>query len=55
MGVVDQNTVELEEDVPAHSSMGSSQQEVFTVSHHSADEFASKEDWRKNLPDLRLC
>ena len=45
MGVVDQDTVELEEDVPAHSSTGSSQQEVFAVSHHSADEFVSKQDF----------
>ena len=38
---VDQDTAELE-DVPAHTSTGSGPQEVFTVSHHSADEFVSK-------------
>ena len=45
MGVVDQDTVELEEDVLAHSSTGSDQQEIFAVSHHSADEFVSKQDF----------
>ena len=43
--VVDQDTVELEDDVPAHTSTGSGQQEVFIVSHHSADEFVSKQDF----------
>ena len=45
MGVMDQDTVELEEDVPAHSLTGSGQQEVFAVSHHSVDEFVSKQDF----------
>ena len=44
VGVVDQD-IELEEDAPAHSSTGSSQQELFTVSHHSADGFVSKQDF----------
>ena len=39
VGVMDQDNVELEEDVPAHSSTGFGQQEIFTVSHHSVDEF----------------
>ena len=44
VGVVDQD-IELEEDAQAHSSTGSGsgQQELFTVSHHSADEFVSKQ------------
>ena len=42
---MDQDTVELEEDVPAHSSTSSGQQEVFTVSHHTVDEFVSKQDF----------
>ena len=45
VGVVDQDTVELEEDVPAHSWTGSGQQEAFTVSHHSAEEIVSKQDF----------
>ena len=45
VGVVDQDTVELEEDVLAHSLTGSGQQEVFAVFHHSADEFVSKQDF----------
>ena len=52
VGVVDQDTVELEEDVPAHSSTGSGQQELFAVSHHSADEFVSKQDF--DLPSNQL-
>ena len=43
--VADQDTVELEEDVPAHSLIGSGQQEVFPVSHHTADEFVSKQNF----------
>ena len=42
--MVDQHD-ELEEDVLAHTSTGSGQQELFTVSHHSADEFVSKHDF----------
>ena len=61
VGVSDQDTAELE-DVPAHTSTGSSPQEVFTVSHHSVDEFVSKQDFdllsnqlEERLPDLRPC
>ena len=53
MGVVDQN-VELEEEVPAHTLTDyvAGQEELFTVSHHSADEFVSKHDFE--LPNNQL-
>ena len=44
VGVVDLNTG-LDEDAPANVSTGSGQQELFTVSHHTADEFVSKHDF----------
>ena len=44
VGVVDQNTG-LDEDALANVLTGSGQQELFTVSHHSADDFVSKHDF----------
>ena len=42
--MVDQNTG-LDEDAPANVSTGSRQQELFTVSHHSTEDFVSKHDF----------
>ena len=45
VGVVDQDSVEIQPDIPAHSYAVSGPQETFQVSHHSADEFVSRQDF----------
>ena len=44
VGVVDQEDLGEEEDLPVQAS-GSGEQEVFSVSHHSAEDFVSKQDF----------
>ena len=43
VGVVDQGATDMPEDAPDPSS-GSGPQEVFQISHHSADDFVSRKD-----------
>ena len=44
VGVVDQEVLGEEEELPVQAS-GSGEQEVFSVSHHNAEEFVSKQDF----------